>query len=134
MIDLEGNKTQLYNYVAEANFYISEVGRILSGWDNTHVARYEDGVLVEGASPVVKPFGEFVNLVIGTFSLGERRLVFLANSGLEMESIFSLVIPEEWLLNAVINFIDAIPGDPADPVEGWMVDPSGSILLEFVSN
>jgi len=134
MIDINGDKTPLYDYVTEANHYISEVGRGLAGWDNTDVARYEMGMLVEGSSPIVKPFADDANLVIGTFSLGDRRAVMIANSSIEMETMFSMVITEDWHLERVVHFIDAIPGEPENPEEGWMIDPGGSIILEFSKN
>ncbi len=110
------------------------MGRGLSGWDNTDVARYEMGMLVEGSSPIVKPFADDANLVIGTFSLGDRRAVMIANSSIEMETMFSMVITEDWHLERVVHFIDAIPGEPENPEEGWMIDPGGSIILEFSKN
>ncbi len=41
MIDKDGNRTEVYDYVREANLYLRKAGRGLDGWKNTNVARYE---------------------------------------------------------------------------------------------
>lgn len=134
ILDIEGYPTPLYNIVSEANNYIRHVGRALLGWDNSHVALFKNGVLVEGSSPIVKPFSEDANLVIGTFSLGERRRVVISNNSLDIYPFFNIVIPPEWMINSVITFIDAIPPDLEDPELTTMIDPGGSVVLDLGPN
>ena len=134
MLDIEGNPTPLFNFVTEANNYIHYAGRALLGWDNSHVARYEQGKLIEGSSPLIKPFSEDANLVIGTFSLGERRRIVISNSSHDIDFFFTLVIPPEWQVNSVITFIDAIPPDLEDPELTTMIDPGGSVVLDLGPN
>jgi hypothetical protein len=132
MIDVEGNPTELYEYVREANQYLHPAGDGLIGWDNAFIARYEDGkMLPGGSSPIVTAIGDDANLVIGTFEKGKKRRVVISNSRCETATNFSLNISPDWKLDGMITSIDAIPANDLEPGGSWTLAAGGSVILEF---
>jgi len=132
MIDLNGKRTEVYDFVREANFYLKKTGKGLLTWDNTNVARYESGKMVEGGfSPLVSPSGERANLVVGTYMKDKRSRIVISNSHCEESSAFSIQISSKWKINGVFASIDASPaGDKASLLE-WNLDPGGSVVIEL---
>ncbi len=131
MLDVNGNRTPLYDHVREANLYIKAVGRKLVGWDNEFVARFDAGELVDGgSSPVFSPTGREANLVVGTYARYDRCLVMVANSRCETATRFSLKISGDWQWVGLISSIDvSVPaGSPADGI--WTQQPGGALLFE----
>jgi hypothetical protein len=54
MIDFNGERTEVYDFVREANLYLKKAGKGLLSRNNTHVTRYEAGKMVEGESfPII---------------------------------------------------------------------------------
>jgi hypothetical protein len=134
MLDTGGNPTPLYDHVREANLYGKEAGRGLMGWDNAFVARFEKGKMLEGgSSPIATPAGDGANLVIGTFSNGDKRRLVVSNSRCETMASFSLKISPEWQVLKQVGSIGARPGNAQIPGEEWKLEPGGSVILELKS-
>ncbi|RKX41337.1 MAG: hypothetical protein DRP64_11435 [Verrucomicrobia bacterium] len=128
MIDIDGNRTEVYDYVREANLYLKKAGRGLLGWESTDVARYEVGIMIAGgSSPIAAPAGDDANIVVGTFRKdGHIRLV-ISNSRCDVPAGFSLKLSGEHKVAGVFSSIDA---SPAGKME-WNLKPGGSIVLDM---
>jgi hypothetical protein len=132
MLDLHGNRTALYDHVREANLYIKEVGRGLTGWENEFAARFEEGkMLAGGSSPFLAPSGENACLVIGTFTRGKRARVAISNSRCETPASFSLNLSRGRQIKGLVASIDAAPGDDQTDFRKWILEPGGSVILEI---
>ncbi|MEN8201181.1 MAG: hypothetical protein ABFS28_01210 [Bacteroidota bacterium] len=129
MIDINGNRTELYDYVKEANLYLKEAGKGLLEWDNTEVARYKAGGVLEGSSPVVTPEGEGANLVIGTYRLDKKARVVISNSSCEEPASFTLTVDPQWKTDGIFTSIDATPTEGT--LTEWTLEPGGSVILEL---
>ena len=77
MINGNGTKNQMYDYLKEANAFLRKNGRKLVNWDCANVARYKNGKIVNGNSPIATPSGEDFNLVIGTFTKEDKRCLVI---------------------------------------------------------
>ena len=132
MLDIHGNRTALYDHVREANLFIKEVGRSLTGWENEFVARYEDGrILAGGSSPVLVPSGENARLVIGTFTKGKRTRVVVSNSSCGTPARFSLNLLGKRRIKGRFTSIDASPLGDGSELHEWLLEPGGSVILEI---
>jgi hypothetical protein len=132
MIDINGKRTKVYDFVREANFYLKKAGKELLLWNNTDVARYEAGKMVEpGSSPVVTPSGDSANLVIGTFKKENRCRIVLSNSRCDNPSVFAIQVSPEWKINGILTSIDALPTGDKGSLLQWRLEPGGSVVLEL---
>jgi len=132
MIDINGKRTEVYDFVREANYYLKKAGKELLLWNNTDAARYEAGKMVEpGSSPVVTPSGDSANLVIGTFKKENRCRIVLSNSRCDIPSIFTIRVSPEWKINGILTSIDALPTGDKSSLLQWRLEPGGSVLLEL---
>ena len=132
MIDSNGNCTEVYDYVREANLYLRKAGKGLLGWENTHVARYEEGKMLEGGfSPILTPTGEDANLVIGTFRKDNMHRIVISNSSCEKPARFSLHLSRKWILDEIFTSIDANPGTEKETLLEWTMEPGGSLLIDL---
>ncbi len=129
MIDIDGNRTNVYDYVKEANFYLKKVGKGLLEWDNTEVARYSSGELREGNSPMATPAGEEANIVIGTYRMDKLARLVISNSSCEQETEFSLEISPEWKIDGVFSSIDAVSTEKS--LTEWTLNPGGSVVINL---
>jgi hypothetical protein len=135
MIDLNGKRTEVYDFVRDANFYLKKAGKELLLWNNTDVARYEAGKMTEpGSSPVVTPSGDSANVVIGTFKKGNRCRIVLSNSRCDKPTVFAIQVSPEWKINGIFTSIDALPaGDKSSHLK-WLLKPGGSVVLNLQTN
>jgi hypothetical protein len=134
-IDIEGNRTEIYDYVREANLYLKKAGKGLLGWDNTDVARYEDGNMVQGgSSPVVSLKGEEANIIIGTYRKDDRARLVVSNASCEEPTIFALNLAAEWELDQVFTLIDAHPSSQYGSLIEWSMKPGGSVIIEVTKS
>ncbi|MBA7542208.1 hypothetical protein ES705_34527 [subsurface metagenome] len=132
MLDVDGNRTPLYDHVREANLYTGKAGRGLIDWDNAFVARYEDGKLLEGgSSPIITPVGDQAHLVVGTFTQDDKRRVVISNSRCETATSFSLNLSPDWQVVKLVTSIDATPGNAQELDGQWTLEAGGSVILEF---
>lgn len=132
MIDLDGNRTEVYDHVREANLYLKKAGRGLLDWKNTDVARYEAGEMLEGgSSPVVTPKGDGANIVIGTFRKDNMLRIVISNSSCEESAMFSLQLSADWKLDEVFTSIDASPAGEKESLMEWIMEPGGSVLIDL---
>jgi hypothetical protein len=132
MIDINGKRTEVYDFVREANFYLKKAGKELLLWNNTDAARYEAGKMVEpGSSPVITPSGDSANLVIGTFKKENRCRIVLSNSRCDKPSVFTIQVSPEWKINGILTSIDAFPTGDKSSFLQWMLEPGGSVVLEL---
>ncbi len=129
MIDANGNRTEIYDYVKEANLFLKKAGKGLLDWDNTNVARFDGGKLLEGISPVVSPKGKNANIVIGTYKMNDRTRVVISNSSCEEHAAFSLEVTPQWEIEGVFASIDAISAE--ESVTKWTLNPGGSVVIEL---
>ncbi len=132
MIDINGKRTEVYDFVKEANFYLKKAGKELLLWENTDVARYEAGKPAEpGTSPVVTLSGDSANLVIGTFKKENRCRIVLSNSRCDIPSVFSIRVSPDWKINGIMTSIDAVPTGDKGSFLQWLLKPGGSVVLEL---
>ena len=132
MIDKDGNRTEVYDYVREANLYLRKAGRGLDGWKNTNVARYENGEMLEGGnSPLITPIGKDANLVIGTFSKDSLHRIVISNSSWEETCEFAIKLSSGMKAKEVFTSIDATSAQDGKADEVWILKPGGSILLDI---
>ena len=128
-IDIDGNQTEMYDYVREANLYLKKAGKGLLGWDNTDVARYEDGKMVqEGSSPVVSPKGEEANIIIGTYRKDDRARLVISNASCDEPTSFALTLSTEWKTEGIFASIDA---SQSESILEWTLKPGGSVVIEL---
>ncbi len=132
MIDKDGNRTEVYDYVREANLYLRKAGRGLDGWKNTNVARYENGEMLKGGnSPLITPIGKDANLVIGTFSKDILHRIVISNSSWEKTCEFAIKLTSGMKVKEVFTSIDATSAQDGKADEVWILKPGGSILLDI---
>ena len=129
IIDLEGNRTKLYDYVKEENQYLIKAGKGLLGWDNSDAARFEKGELVQGSSPVITPEGVDANLIIGTFRKDERLRIVLSNSNWDNPATFSLKVSPDWEISGIFASIDATSSEGS--FAEWTLEPGGSVTIDL---
>ena len=133
MIDINGNRTKVYDYVKEANFYLKKAGKGLLNWDNTDVARYSEGKLIEGISPIISPSGNNANLVIGTFSKDNLYRIVISNSSWENTADFSLRIKSGLKYKEMFASIESSIIEKEDTIFELTIKPGGSIIIELIS-
>ncbi len=134
-IDINGNRTEMYDYVREANLYLKKAGKGLFGWDNTDVARYENGKMIrEGSSPVVTPQGEVANIIIGTYRKGDRARLVISNANCDEPTSFAMNLAAEWVLDQVFTSIDADSSSQDGSLLDWILKPGGSVVIEVKMN
>jgi len=131
MIDINGKRTELYDFVKEANQYLNIAGKGLQGWDNSDAARFEKGEIVEGSSPEITPEGVGANLIIGTFRKDDRLRVVLSNSHWDNPAVFSLNISPKWEIDGIFSSIDASSTGEKESNLEWALEPGGSVIIEF---
>ncbi len=132
MIDIDGNRTEVYDHVREANLYLKKAGWGLLDWDNTDVARYEAGKMLEGgSSPVVTPAGDDANIVIGTFRKDNMLRIVISNSSCEEPAKFSLQLSADWKLDEIFTSIDASRVGEKKSMLEWTMEPGGSVLIDL---
>ncbi len=132
MIDKDGNRTKVYDYVREANLYLRKAGRGLDGWKNTNVARYENGEMLEGGnSPLVTPIGKNANLVIGTFSKDNLSRVVISNSNWDKTTEFAVKLSSDMKVKEIFTLIDATSIQGGNAGDEWVLKPGGSVILEI---
>ena len=131
MIDINGNRTPLYDYVREEDRFLHQAGQALIGWDNTYVARYRDGKLFKGTSPVINPVGASLDLVIGTFTQGEKRRVVITNNSFEKSMQFSFTLAAGLHTAKVVASLDAKLQNEQSAASSWMLKPGGCLVLEL---
>jgi len=126
MIDSEGNRTKVYEYVQEENKFLRQAGPAVFGWDNRLVARYGNGQRMCGRTEGAVPVGPGFNLVVGTFSkAGRYRLLFVNNSYTE---------PAEFSIETLDGFEprEVVSQMQARRVDGqWRLGPGGCVLVEL---
>jgi|WetSurMetagenome_2_1015567.scaffolds.fasta_scaffold70950_2 hypothetical protein len=134
MIDLHGKRTGLYDFVREANLYLKKAGKGLLSWDNTDVARYEAGKMIEGgSSPLITPSGEHANLVIGTYMKDNRCRMVISNSRCEESAAFSIRTSSKWKISEVYTSICATPAGKDTSFTEWNLEPGGSVVIELTN-
>ena len=131
MLDVDGNRTPLYDHVREANLFIKAVGKGLVGWENEFLARFEAGKMMDGGtSPIMTPVGNEANLVVGTYTRKSHCKVMVANSRCETPAVLSLEISPDWQCVGLESSIDAY-GPIESPADGiWTLQPGGALLIE----
>lgn len=132
MIDLDGNRTEVYDHVREANLYLKKAGRGLLDWDNQNVARYEAGALVEGSSPMATPSGKQANVVIGTFAKDHSLRLVLSNASCEEGASFSLSLSPGWKTDKLFTSIAAKPAGNENSLMEWYLEPGGSAIINLI--
>lgn len=132
MIDMDGNRTKVYDHVREANLYLKKAGRGLLEWENQNVARYEAGTLVEGSSPMATPAGKQANVVIGTFAKDQSVRLVLANASCEEGASFSLSLSPGWKTDQLFTSIGAKPAGNVNSLMEWLLEPGGSVIIDLI--
>lgn len=134
MLDINGERTPVYDYVREANAFLHRAGRALLGWDNADVAHFQRGqLLAGGASPVVTISGDEADVVVGTFQRQDQHRVLIANRSWEKSSRFRLETTGDnqrvRLLTATETNFKQVPSESGQ----WQLAPGGAVLVEVVS-
>jgi hypothetical protein len=132
MIDVYGNRTEVYHFVREANQYLKKAGNELLGWDNIHVARYEGGKMIAGgSSPMISPLGEHADLVIGTYRKDNRYRVVISNSRCDKPASFSIKPTSKWKICGILSSIATTSSKDEASVTKWNLEPGGSVIIEL---
>ncbi len=131
MIDINGNRTRVYDHVREANLYLKKAGKGLMEWDNQNVARYEAGVLIEGSSPMATPSGDMANVVVGTFAKDQTIRLVLSNASCEEGASFSLSLSPGWKTDQLFTSIAAKPAGNVNSLLEWQLEPGGSAIIDL---
>jgi len=131
MIDIKGNRTEVYDHVREANLYLKKAGMGLLEWDNQNVARYEAGALIEGSSPMATPSGDQANVVIGTFAKDHTIRLVLSNANCEEGASFSLSLSPGWKTDQLFTSIAAKPAGDVNSLMEWQLEPGGSAIIDL---
>ena len=135
MIDLLGHRTEVYEFVKEANAYLKKAGNELLDWECTEVSRWEAGKMLRGgSSPFVKPTGDGANVVIGTFRNPDCNCsrIVIANSSCEEKASFSLLISAGWGFDSVFASIEAEATGKKGDLSQWNLEPGGSVIIELI--
>ena len=91
MIDKTGKRTSVYDFVREENLFLRKAGQELIDWENMKVSRYKNGKLVSGQNiSVGKVSGKNFDLVIGTFTKGNKVRLVCANDSYTLPAHFSI--------------------------------------------
>jgi hypothetical protein len=132
MIEINGRRTEVYDFVREANIYLKKAGKEMLRWNNTDAARYEAGKMADhGSSPVITPSGDSANLVIGTFMKENLCRIVLSNSRCDNPSVFTLRVSPGWQIKDTLTSIDAWPAGDKSSLLQWILKPGGSVILEL---
>ncbi len=131
MIDINGNRTEIYDYVREENAFLHLAGNALLGWNHVDTIHFKNGEQVGQKSELsANPKGKDFNLVVGTFEKAELRRVLIVNDDLVASARFSLVGNREWKARKVIAALDATaPDDMNGP---WTIGAGAAVLIEYV--
>ena len=132
MIDVNGNRTEVYDYVREANLFSKKVGNGLLDWENTDVALYNKGKMMEGgSSPIITPIGKKAKLVIGTFRKDDKIRIIVSNSSCEEISPVALNVSSGWKMYKVFASIEAEVTDNKKSQLEWNIQPGGSVVIDL---
>jgi len=130
MINIKGERTPVYDHVKEANAYIRKVGEDLLSWESEAVARYHEGELLEGSSPVMAMHVDG-GLVVGTFSKGDQKRVILSNASCEEACTFTMEAREEWQTASLFSSIEAKSTGNPDRMNAWNLEAGGSVVIDL---
>lgn len=135
MISRDGKRTPVYGHVREANTFLHAAGEALADWDNTHIARWKNGEIVDGSeTPCLVPRGEKLNLVVGTFSQGDQRRVVLSNGSYSQSATFSIDTNSNWQASKVLAALELENGaEHGIDRQQWTLRPGGCVVIEFES-
>lgn len=133
MIDGHGNRSPSYYSVQAANRFLRQAGPALIGWDNSSVARVRNGyVRPPGNCPAVSLAGKDFDVVVGTFTKGQRARLVLANDSYEHPAVFGMVPGGSFRINKVIASWNAkVPADFNAAGTQWSLGAGGCILIEL---
>ena len=134
MIDIKGERTPLYDHVKEANAYIKKVGTELLSWESEAVARYGNGELLEGSSPVVAIKSGKPGYVLGTFSKNGTRRIIVSNASCGESTEFSLETLEDWKFTSLHASIEARSSGKDNDLGSWVLEPGGSVIIDLEKN
>jgi|GEM_PF-124231 len=91
MIDKNGKRTQVYDFVREENLFLRKAGQGLMDWENIKVSRYKNGKLVSGQKVSAgKLSGRYFDLVVGTFAKENKVKLVFANDSYTKTALFSI--------------------------------------------
>ena len=128
MINGDGSKNPMYDYLKEVNAFLQKNGRKLVGWNCDFVARYKNGKLVNGDSPSATPEGKNFNLVIGTFTKDNQHILVIANASYSREAQFSLSLSNDF--KSTKN-IDTISANFDESQKNWTLEPGGCAVINL---
>ena len=124
MINGDGSRNPMYDYLKEENAFLRKNGRRLVEWNCAHNARYKNSEKINGDSPFITPIGNNFNLVIGTFVKGNKRRLVIANASYKKAAEFSFSITGK------IKIIDTIDAEFDGGESAWKLNPGGCVILE----
>ncbi len=131
MLTRSGKRTPRYDYVRQANRFLHEAGRALTGWDNTEVTRWKLGRPTDdGQSPCISLRGEEFSAVVGTFSRGDRRRVVIANDSYANPAEFTIKPQHDWRLSKVVATLEAERTIESDDPSTWTLAPGGCLVVD----
>jgi len=126
MINGDGAKNPMFDYVSEANGFLRKNWRKLVDWDCAFAARYKNGKLVNGGSSFATPEGKNFNLVIGTFSKDNQHILVIANASYSHPAQFSLSLAEDFKEAETIDTISArFDG------KNYKLEPGGCVIIKL---
>jgi len=131
MLSLDGKRTPRYDHVREANRFLHKAGQALTGWDNAHVAHWNNGKLTgDGQSPCITLRGNEFSAVVGTFSRGGVRCVVIANESYMKTAQFTIEPQRGWRFSQVVATLDAEGATEGNRPSEWKLAPGGCVVVE----
>lgn len=135
MLDTNGVRTPVYDYVRAANTFLHCAGRALLDWDSAFVAHLQRGqLLAGGASPVVTVSGDDANVVVGTFQRQDQYRVLIANRSWERPSRFRLETTGKGQIVRLLTATETNSPQLRDNSGQWQLEPGGALLVEVVAS
>ena len=128
MINGDGTRNPMYDYLKEENAFLRKNGRKLVDWNCTDCARYKNGKKVNGNSPAATPVGKNFDLIIGTFVKGDKQCLVIANASYKKNAEISFAFTKK-IQN--VETIDTIDAEFNKIKNAWELKPGGCAIMEF---
>ncbi len=131
MIDINGKKTPVYDYVKEVNHFLQKAGKQLADWDNKYIARYKSGKLI---SKKIFPVGNVKDgnsdLIVGAFTKNKNVRVVFSNDSCSKNAAFTFIPGKIFKFVKIIDTFHAKIIQKNNALK-FEIKPGGCSVIEF---